>query len=395
MRLGITDWLPGYTPPEPKPLVTPEFAERLAHSETTIAEIFRAEGYRTINIGKWHLGPTPADWPEAHGYDVNIAGIESGGPPGKSAMGAYFSPYDNPRLTDGPVGEFLTERLADESIAAIRASQGRPFFLLHSFFQVHSPLAPAPAFIARYRAKAAALGESPPKVELKPGQHDRARQDNPVYGSMVSAFDAALGRVLDELDRLKIADNTIVVLTSDNGGWSWITDRGRSATANLPLRGGKGWLYEGGIRVPLVIRAPGIASGRSAVRATTIDLVPTVLDLAGIGRPRRAMDGLSLVSTLRGGKAPERDLHWHYPHYHNFGSAPHGAIRSGDWKLIEFFETGRVELYDLAADPGESRDLSAARPTVAERMRRRLAAWRARVGAKLPVRRLAASPRAE
>lgn len=383
VRVNITDWIPGYKPPEPTRLVQPTIADRLALDEVTIAEMFSAAGYRTMYAGKWHLGPSAAYWPEAQGYDVNKGGVEGGGP----TNGAYFSPYGNPRLADGPPGEFLTERLARETIDFIRSGDDRPFFIVHSFFQVHSPLTAAPASIEAYQAKAAALPPAPASVALRDGSRDRARQDNAVYGSMVTAFDTAVGQILRAIDELSLTDDTIVVFTSDNGGWSWITPRGTSATSNLPLRGGKGWLYEGGIRVPLVIRAPGVsrAGATSAVPATTVDLVPTLLELAGVSRRGVYLDGISLASALSGGRDPKaRDLHWHYPHYHNFATRPQGAIRSGDYKLIEFFEDGTVELYDLARDPGERTDLASTEPSITQRLKKRLAAWRASIRARLP-----------
>lgn len=341
----------------------------LRRQEWTLAEALKTGGYATASIGKWHLGEGETA-PETQGFDLNVAGDHRGSPPG------YFAPYRKqlPGIGASPAGEYITDRLTDESVRFMEANRERPFFLYLTHFAVHSPLQAKADLIARY--------ESRPRTE---------HHANPRYAAMIHSLDESVGRVLAALDRLKLQDNTLVVFTSDNGGWS-------GATSNHPLRGYKGMLYEGGIRVPLIVRWPGkVRPGRrSEAPVITVDHFPTLVDAAGIEDYRpHVLDGHSLVPLLTGrGTVGDRALFWHFPHYLEAGprvsgtwrTTPAGAIRKGDFKLVEYFEDGRLELYNLKKDPGEKQDLSRRRPRKTRELHRRLQEWRASVGAKVPQR---------
>ena len=383
-RTGITDYIGAPNQPElwkrnTRSLPAP-FADRLSLESPTLAKTLKAAGYATFFAGKWHLGPE-GWWPENQGFDVNMGGIDKGGPYGGKK---YFSPYDNPRLTDGPPGEHLPDRLASETAKFIEASKDRPFFAFYSFYDVHTPLMAREDLRKKYEAKRARLG-----LKDKWGrEHERdvrLTQDDAVYAAMVEAMDLAVGKVLAKLDELGLRENTLVIFTSDNGGLS--TSEGWP-TSNLPLRGGKGWMYEGGIREPLLVRWPGVVKPGS-VMSTPIsspDFFPTLLEVAGTKPlPGQSLDGMSLVPVLKGGTLPERALFWHYPHYGNQGGAPAAAVRRGDWKLIEWLEDNRVELFNLAQDPGEKTDLAATEPQRVAQLRAELHAWQKQVGAKFPI----------
>lgn len=382
VRVDITDWIPGMHPKDTAACRFRKVEDRseLALEEITIAEILRNHGYQTWHVGKWHLGGE-GFLPTDQGFDVNVAGRNFGHPPR-----GYFSPYGIPDLADGPEGEYLGDRLAQEAARLIeRRDAARPFFLHYADYNVHTPLHANPRRIAAARAKAAAL-PPPPEPMRERNVLSRARQDHPEYHSMVAAVDDAVGLVLERLDALGLSTNTIIVFTSDNGGLC--TSRSPGPTCNLPLRAGKGWLYEGGIRVPLIIRVPGVGrpGAVSDWPAVTMDLVPTLLELAGLPlRPDLHRDGISLVPALLGRPpSTDRELVWHYPHYHGSGWTPGAAIRIGDWKLIEFYEEDRAELYRLSDDPGERRDLAATEPERLAAMRRRLAEWQREFGARMP-----------
>ena len=365
--------------------------DRMDLEEDTLAEAFREAGYATCFAGKWHLGPTPEFWPTKQGFEVNLGGHRGGMPR------SFFSPYQNPRLPDGPRGEHLPERLAGDSVEFIAANKNHPFLLYLSFYSVHTPLQGKADLVAKYRKKAARLpapGEHPefgpeeqvwqPGGTKVPPRKVRIRQRHAVYAAMMESMDTAVGRVLNALDQHKLTRNTIVIFMSDNGGLS--TSEG-SPTSNLPLRGGKGWLYEGGIREPYMIAAPGLTRPGSVCHHPVIstDFYPTLLELAGLpARPRQHLDGLSLVSLLKDPKTslPRKSLHWHYPHYSNQGGFPGGAIRQGDYKLIERLEDGRVHLYNLKEDIGEKTDLAEKDPERIKSMRRDLHAWYRKVDAK-------------
>jgi arylsulfatase A-like enzyme len=359
-RLHITDWIPGQPPENPK-LLVPDWTKFLPHEETTLAEIFKAAAYATASIGKWHLGMEP-HYPQTQGFDINIAGTD------KAQTASFFAPWKIPTLPEGNDGDYLTDRLADEAVKFIAANRDRPFFVYCPHFAVHLPVQGKPDLVAKYQAV--------PRASLK--------QNNAGYAAMVESLDDAVGRIRQALDELKLAERTIVIFTSDNGGRV-------PTTSNLPLRVGKGSCYEGGTRVPLIVYCPGVTRpGRvSDTPAITMDLYPTLLELCGLtNAPGHRPDGVSLVPVLRGDGTVARDaLYWHYPHYQHYqlgGTTPYSAIRAGDFKLIEFHADRNVELYNLRDDIGEAHDLAAAMPDKVNELRGRLHAWRKDVGAQMP-----------
>ena len=378
-RLGITDWIPGQRPKNRK-LLAPAILNQLPLAEVTIAEALKEAGYRTFFAGKWHLGGK-GYWPGRQGFDVNKGGHRAGSPPG-----GYYAPYKNPALEDGPAGEYLTDRLADESIRFLKRQGDAPFLLYLSFYTVHTPIQACKRHIAKFDRKAAALPAGPEQVPEWDG-FTKLRQDNPAYASMVHAMDENVGRVLEELQELDLAKNTVVIFTSDNGGRSTLRRRG-SPTCNLPLRAGKGWCYEGGIRVPLLIRCPGVTTPGSVCRVPVIstDFYPTMLELARLKpNPDQHRDGASLVPLLKGRQELDREaIFWHYPHYHGSAWTPGAAVRSGRWKLIEFHEDKQVELYDLHDDLGERKDLAAKYPRKKAELHKMLQRLQADTGAKMP-----------
>ncbi|MCP4046963.1 MAG: sulfatase [Gammaproteobacteria bacterium] len=383
-RIGITDWIPGYEPENPS-LADPSILDQLPLEEVTLAELFQQAGYSTLMTGKWHLGQEEAYWPEHQGFGTNIGGHDRGSPPG-----GYFSPYKNPRLEDGPKGEFLTGRLGHETSDFIRRHADEPFFVYHAFYSVHTPIQAVPNHIDYFTRKSNLLGPSPPNV--KDPVHEflaRTRQDNPDYASMVAAVDDVVGEIIQTLEDLGLEDDTIIVFTSDNGGLSANTAKHRTRpTSTLPLRAGKGWIYEGGIRVPQIINVPGLTrpgSNHNGV-VTTVDLFPTLLALANIDLPGdRVIDGIDLSSALAGNELPVREpLVWHFPHYHGAGWRPGTAIRLGDWKLVRHYESGDIELFNLATDPGELEDIATANPAKVAELEHELELWFENTGAAVP-----------
>jgi arylsulfatase A-like enzyme len=364
-----------------RPLWPAPYIGRLDAAHTTLAEALQAAGYATFFAGKWHLGPE-GSWPEDHGFDVNRGGHSAGGPYGGNK---YFSPYANPRLTDGPPGEHLPDRLATETAAFIEAHKDRPFLAYLSFYSVHTPLIGRPDLVEKYtriRAERRLKDEFAPE----PPRQTRQTRSHATYAAMIEAMDLAVGRVLDALDATGTADRTLVIFTSDNGGLS--TSEG-SPTSNLPFRAGKGWLYEGGIRVPLLARYPGVspAGAVSAWPVTSTDFFPTILEAAGLPQlPDQHLDGRSFLPALRApdATAPPQPLFWHYPHWGNQGGSPGAAVRLGDWKLIEWFWGKEAELFDLRADPGEKRNLAGENPAKTAELKAMLEKFRKETGALMP-----------
>lgn len=389
-RTGITDYIGAAKTPDAwkrNTLLLPApYSDRLAHEEVTLAEMLKSAGYATFFAGKWHLGPE-GHWPENQGYDINMGGIDRGGPYGP---GKYFVPYGNPRLTDGPQGEHLPDRLATEANKFIEANKAKPFFAFFSFYSVHTPLQSRPDLQAKYEAKRQKLGLEP-KFGREEPRDVRLVQEHAIYAGMVEAMDAAVGKVLAKLDELGLAKNTLVIFTSDNGGLS--TSEG-SPTSNLPLRGGKGWLYEGGIREPLIVRWPVMvkAGGVIDTPVSSPDYFATLADVAG-AKVTTKIDGVSLRPVLDGsGDLPERALFWHYPHYGNQGGAPGAAVRRGDWKLIQWSELDQPELYNLKADIGETKDLAAQDPERVKALLAELKTWQQDVGAQMPTKNASYDP---
>ena len=364
-RLKITDWIAGHDAPKAK-LRPPEWTKQLDLKELTIAEHLKGAGYSTAHIGKWHLGGEGLG-PEQQGFELNLGGDHRGQPP------SYFSPYKLPKLPDGPAGEYLTEREGLEAAKFIRANAAKSFYLQVAFHSVHTPLQAKPELVAKYERKLAA------NPSLR-------GQTNAVYAAMLESLDQAVGAVLKAVDDAGIASQTAILFTSDNGG---LVLGQKPPTSNSPLRSGKGSPYEGGVRVPLLIRWPGITTAGSQGNSPVIsmDLPATILDLAGITSANATPDGQSLKDTLKDpGLAPKREfLCWHYPHYHPGGATPYAAIRNGDWKLIQYYESGKHELFNLLNDPGESKDLASEMPEKVTELARRLFDWQGTVGAQWPM----------
>jgi arylsulfatase A-like enzyme len=360
-RLHITDWIPGLPPQNPKLLVA-DFTKHLPLEETTVAEVLREAGYATASIGKWHLGGPPY-YPEQHGFDVNIAGTDQPQPrPG------YFAPYSIETLEQGPQGEYITDRLGEEAVRFIRGHVDQPFFLYLPHFAVHTPIQAKKQLIERHRARI----------------HPSLQHTNAKYAAMIDSMDQTVGLVRQTLDELGIAERTIIVFTSDNGGRI-------PTTSNAPLRAGKGSCYEGGVRVPLIVYWPDETPRGSECTEPVIsmDLYPTILAMTGVSRAGcSTVDGLSLVPLLRqNGSLPERSLFWHYPHYQHYqqeGTTPYGAIRRGDYRLVEFYDDHRTELYNLRDDVGERNNRADSSPELAKSLRDELHAWLRSVDAQMP-----------
>jgi arylsulfatase A-like enzyme len=387
-RVGVTNYIGGKTQGR---LIDAPYTDHLPLEEKSLATALSEDGYATWHVGKWHLGGE-SFWPLKHGFQVNVGGCHMGHP-----KSGYFAPWNIPNLEEGEEGEYLTDKLTDEAVRLIKGHEGdKPFFLNMSYYSVHTPIQAKQEVVAKYEEKARRMGldkvETFREGDFFPGeqkQHLRIQrrlvQSDPVYAAMIEILDTNIGRLLTALEESGQAENTAVFFTSDNGGLS--TAEG-SPTCNAPLAEGKGWMYEGGVREPLIVKWPGkVAPGSAcAVPVTSPDFYPTILDMAGSPpRPEQHLDGVSLLPLLKGEKELAREaIYWHYPHYGNQGGTPGCSLRCGDYKLIEFFEDGRLELYDLKNDPGEEKDLAKAEPERAEKLKQMLAAWREEVAAKLP-----------
>lgn len=387
IRAHVTEWFSGRRAGRYRPARS---GDRMPLSEKTVAEYLRDAGYRTFFAGKWHLGPDAEHWPEAHGFEVNRGGWKSGGPYGGRK---YFSPYGNPRLEDGPDGEHLPARLAEETARFVEAEDARPFLAVLSFYSVHTPLIGREDLVEAARARLPARSDDDFVAEEQVWPTDRPRRarvvrNHAIYAAMVEAMDEAVGKLLERLERSGRARDTLVIFTSDHGGLS--TSEG-SPTSNEPLRTGKGWLYEGGLRVPLSIRWPARIRGGTPTSepVTGADLLPTILEACGVPLGEPAIDGRSLLGHLEERKpnTDPRPLHWHYPHYANQGGFPGAVLMVGNEKLILRYEDGRHHLYDLGADPGERRDLAPERAERASAMRAQLIAWLAKHEARFLRRR--------
>lgn len=366
-RLNITDWLPG-RPDRPDQRVNrPKIRTELPLEEVTLAEELKKAGYVTAHVGKWHLGGKGFG-PTDQGFDINIAGDDTGTPL------SYFAPFQNkmgtrkmPGLEDAKDGEYLTDRLTAEAEKFIAANTAKPFFLYLAHYAVHTPLTAKKEVIAKYK------------------QGPLGKQSNPTYAAMVESMDESVGRILKALDDHKLADNTVIIFTSDNGGLATSEGaiNGIPATINTPYREGKGFLYEGGVRVPFIIRGPGI-NKTGGIPVISTDVTPTVLGLCGV-RTDRTFDGRDLAPLFGGADFEYMPtFYWHYPHYANQGSRPGGAVRDGKWKYVEYYDRNRRELFDLSKDISESRNLAAEKPDVVKELAKKLADWRTAVGAKMP-----------
>jgi len=379
-RLKLTNFLIGRRWPEESPISPPDWRYEMPLEEVTIAEALKEAGYKTCFVGKWHLGKEPY-YPEHQGFDINVGGTASGSPR------SHFYPKwgDNPPLK-GKDGEYLADRLTDESLKFLQANHDGPFLLYLSHYGVHVPLQAKAEPTARYQEKVKRLpGTEGPEFLPEGERKAKQVQNHAVYAAMVESIDDSVGRVLAKLEELGLADNTVVIFMSDNGGLS--TAEG-SPTSNVPLRAGKGWLYEGGVREPMIIKWPGVTKPGGVCREPVIstDFYPTMLEMAGLAlRPEQHVDGLSLCGLLRGeGGLKRKAVYWHYPHYSNQGGKPGGVVRCGDYKLIEFYEDNHVELYNLASDIGEKQDISAAMPAKAAELKKMLHEWLDSVDANMP-----------
>ena len=423
-RIGLSDWIPGRRDFPFQKLRNVENLQQLPLSETTLAEAFKDHGYATGHFGKWHLGEDPAG-PLQQGFDVQVPRWNKGWP-----KAGYHAPFQFDGLADQR-GDYLTDRLTDEALKFIDQNKSQPFFLYLSHFAVHDPIQGRSDLVEKYRHKLQSNpphGAAPFVLEGNPddasplsGDDLKARikqpayggykvlpnrtvkikqhQDNPEFAGMVESMDESLGRVLAKLDQLDLAKNTIVVFFADNGGMSAANfgrpsrvvakdnlDRAYS-TSNLPLRGAKGWLYEGGIRVPMIIKWPAgsVAGAVCDEPVISNDFYPTLLEMTGLPpMPDQTVDGLSLVPALQGKSFQRGALYWHFPHYSNHGmQSPGGAIRLGDYKLLEYFENNTIQLFDLSNDIGEQHDLAAERPDKAAELRSMLHTWRNDIAAKM------------
>ncbi len=392
--LGITDWIDydGRIHPCTGKLMDAPYIKHLPFEEKSIALALREGGYNTWHIGKWHLGKRPY-YPENHGFDVNIGGCYWGHP-----FNGYFSPYGIETLEDGPKGEYLTDRITDEAISLIRNNKDKPFFLNLCHYAVHNPIEAKEEDIKRFEKKAKEMGldrlnpfEDGEFFPVDHKKHLRVRrrliQSDPAYAAMIFNSDWNIGRLMDALEESGQAENTVIIFTSDNGGLA--TSEG-SPTSNSPLSEGKGWMYEGGVREPLIVKWPGKIKPGSLCQEpiTSPDFYPTLLEIAGLPLiPEQHVDGVSILPLLQGKETLGREaIYWHYPHYGNQGGTPGSAIRMGDYKLLEFFEDGRVELYNLVEDLEQEENLAGEMPQLTDHMKRLLHDWRKSVEAKMPRR---------
>ncbi len=383
-RLGITDWIraefqlqgrqwpnmrqaPGYHRGD-NTLLTPVNELVLPHSEITLVEMLKPLGYRSRFIGKWHLGGR-GHLPTDQGFDENIGGWDYGQPP------SYFDPYTVgdwlpmgiPTLAPRNKDEYLTDREADEAVSFIRENRDQPFLLYLSHYAVHTPIQAKPDLIKKYEKA-----------------RDQKGQDDPVYASMVHSVDDSMGRLLSTLEELGLDDNTLIVFTGDNGG----LDREGRPTENAPLRSGKGYAYEGGLRTPWIFRWPGVTQPGSVSKTpiSSVDLAPTIASAVGTRPPvDRAIDGVDLTPALQGFSLEDRALYWHFPHYrHGPGHDPYSVIRDGDLKLIKFYDPPKLEMYDLAKDLSETNDLAPSQPDKVRELEAKLSAHLESVGARIP-----------
>jgi arylsulfatase A-like enzyme len=374
-RVGVTDWIrarfqlsdgtPEVPPPfeenEGRKLRTPSNPYRMELEEVTIAEVLKQSGYFTCHIGKWHLG-TDDFYPEKQGYDLNIAGCDMGQPVN------YFDPYTDkkgvgfPNLKARRTGEYLVDRLADELVSVVEQHKEKSFFISMCYYAVHTPLMAKEQLIQKYKSKTPADG-----------------QKNPVYAAMVKSMDQAVGKLVASLEQNSLMENTVIIFLSDNGGLIGPTD-------NTPLRSGKGYPYEGGIRIPMFVYWSGVVTPGSecGTPVSTVDILPTICKITGSALPEREIDGRDLTPALRGKSIRQVPLYWHFPHYRGNDVVPYSIIRDGEWKLIKRYEGNKFELYNLEEDQGEKSDLSAKEPDRVKALDKKLTAWIKKTGARLP-----------
>jgi arylsulfatase A-like enzyme len=373
IKTGVTDWVKGRQENgkarDYEKMIAQPFNYFLKQEEETIAETALKNNYKTFFAGKWHLGEEEKDWPEANGFQINKGGFSKGSPAGfkNDSTGGFFTPYNNPRLTDGPKGEYLTNRLTNECITFMEDNKNAPFFLMYSLYAVHNPLQAPANLIKKYQAKRTTLNiadslrfrKDEPWMKFEKGWKQRMLQDNAVYAAMIENMDENIGKILSKIDELGLSENTIIVFTSDNGGLS--TAEG-SPTSNGSLRAGKGWLYEGGIRVPFIIKWAGkIKAGQvSEMPISSVDIFPTLSKAMNKNAViSKEVDGKDIVTLLKNEKVNgSRFLYWHYPHYSNQGGKPGAAIVKNNFKLILNYEDNSIELYNLKNDLAEQNNIA-------------------------------------
>ncbi len=376
-RIRLTTFIPGHDRPFARYAPPPDWIRYMDHAEYTLAEALKDEGYQTLHLGKWHLGEDEKYWPENRGFDTNLGGWSVGAPRlVRNQYGGYFAPYGNPRLNDGPEGEYLTERLAAEAVRFIEGqkNESSPFFLNFWFYTVHTPLQATDEKIAKY----AAFADS------------SYHHHNPVYAAMVEHLDDAVGRVMQALKDANLDDNTIIIFTSDNGG---LISQGNIShvTSNYPLRSGKGDMFEGGVRVPFIVRWNNKVTSNSVNSTPVIsnDIYPTILGLTnskGRDDQNKEMDGVDLTDLLLRGRSISREaLYWHFPHYHPGGAEPYSSIRKGHWKLIDVFGSDGPMLFNLGNDIGEQHNMAAVKPDVVHELQTDLDNWRDALRVQLPI----------
>ncbi|OAQ37885.1 hypothetical protein A5893_16875 [Pedobacter psychrophilus] len=359
-RLHVTDWIKGKNMPWAK-LAVPDWTMHLDLKEKTIAESLKEVGYKTWHVGKWHLGDEEKYWPQNQGFDVNIAGNFKGSPIKNDKSNGYFSPYGLEMIEDGPTGEYLTDRLTNEAINLIKKRpKNQPFFLNLAHYAVHTPIQGKEEKIKKYQALL--KGANP--------------QKNPEYAAMIESVDESIARVMKTLEEEKLLENTFIVFATDNGALAPIS-------TSKPFKEGKGWAYEGGTRTPLLIYWKGKIESKKVIDepAITMDIYSTIMSLAGAKEPEN-VDGKSLLPVITENKQYDRPLFWHYPHYHL--DKPHGSVRYGDWKLIQYFEDMHYELYNLKTDIGETRNLSKEQPEKVNELGMLMINWRKEVNAQMP-----------
>jgi arylsulfatase A-like enzyme len=391
--LGLTNYIDwGYDlHPRKSRLIDAPYIRHLPHTEKTLAAMLKDYGYDTCHVGKWHLGG-PDYYPDKHGFDENIGGCDWGLP-----MNGYFAPWGIPTLNEGREGEYLTDRLTSSAIRWLENRTTKPWFLNLWYYSVHTPIQAKQELVEKYKQKAREMGiedrQDPRPIGIDVFDPEQKRQvvartvqSYADYAAMIETFDTNIGRVVDYLKASGQWDNTIVVFTSDNGGLS--TGLKGSVTSNEPLTAGKGWMYEGGTRVSTVVRAPGVTAPGSRCQEpiTSTDFYPTLLDLIGADlAPAQHSDGVSIRPLLQQSSPLKRDaIFWHFPHYSNMRNLPGCSVRMGDWKLIQFFEDGRLELYNLREDISENTNLAEQEPELRDRMLDRLEMWKEQVCARIP-----------
>ena len=376
VRVNITDWIPGVDPKD-RYLIGPEDIHQLPIEELTIGEILQSNGYSTMYSGKWHLG-SQGFYPENQGFDINKGGFEKGSP-----MGGYYSPYKNPRLSDGPEDEYLTDRLTEESISFIKErDKNKPFAVFLSFYNVHTPIQPNLKHIDYYKDKLKTYSDTTTQTDIEGDAISVLNQRNPDYASMVHSTDENIGKLISFLKQRNIYDNTLIIFTSDNGGLS--TQAKVAPTSTKPLRAGKGWLYEGGIRIPQLIKYINQKQqDLNNVPVVSYDLFTTIVNHLKLDYIDEKKDGIDL-SNLSKEKNKRDYILWHFPHYHASLWKPGSAIRNGDWKLLKFYEENKLELYNLKDDLSEQTDLSSKYPLVVKKLSYKMDEMLAEMDGKVP-----------